>query len=65
MAVGHLPAAPVDAGHEPGGDALHHLLEHVLVAVQFLPGGDDGGSQLGLGLGIESLDFVLEDSPDL
>ena len=65
VAVGHLPAAAVDAGHHPGRDALHHLLEHLLLAVQFLPGGDDGGSQLSLSLWFKSLNFVFEDSPDL
>ena len=57
VAVGHLPASAVDAGHHPGRDALHHLLQHFFLAIQFLPCGDDGGSQLSLSLWIESLHF--------
>ena len=65
VAVGHLPASAVDAGHHPGGNTFHHLLQHVLVPVQFLPGCDDGGPQFWLRLRLESLHFVFENSPDL
>ena len=65
VAMGHLPASAVDAGHQPGRDGLHHLPQHVFLAVQFLPGCDDSGPQLWFRLWLQSLDFVFEDSPNL
>ena len=65
VAVADLLAPAVDAGHQTGGDGLHHAFEHVLVGIHLLPSSHDCSPELWFGFGVNPLDFMFENSPDL
>ena len=65
MLVGHLTPTTIDHSHEPGRDRLHPLAEHGLVLVHLPPAGHNRLPELRLGPWLDSLDLVLQDSPNL